>query len=84
MNENYHSTDFTDKKVIDHCQWSLGEVFGLWRLVFGLIYYNDMSIVPKTKDLALKTDTVFGLWWLVFGLINYNNMSIMLKTKTIR
>ena len=42
-----------------------------------------MTILPKTKDLALKTDTVFGLWWLVFGLINYNNMSIMLKTKDL-
>ena len=28
MNENYHSTDFTDKKVIDHCQWSLA--ISLW------------------------------------------------------
>ena len=40
---------------------SLAQVCGLWQLVFGLICWNDMIILLKTKDLSLKTGIVFGL-----------------------
>jgi len=34
-------------------------VFCLWLLVFGLILSTEMNIIPKTKDLSLKTVAVF-------------------------